>query len=473
MLFLGDRSHPEIRTFQNEKSASFFFSFNNFVWCHIMMKAMIANGNPLKSLHYYTKAKQKFNDSLQPITFTLALNACAKLKNIEKGEMIIKDLNNSRVKNKDMTLLTSLLHFYGECGMFEEALNIWNTIGEGTKEKIQYSAMMKVCNSNAKYAHTLRLYQEMKTKKVGTDHITFILVLNACANLKNFEKGQKMIIKEELSNEEIVKDPTLFSACVCFYGESRKLDKTRHLWNSFISNKHKMNDNDLLIGYNAMMTALNTTEQYLDTISLYHDLPHPNGVTKILVLNACAKSRQFETGISIAKSIPKQEILSDSTLFSAVIHLYGEYKDIDTVRSLWNCLGTRERDIISVNASMTAFINCGAHKEAMSIYDSLGVHDIVKNDVTLLLGLMICVEENAFDKGKRIHDEIVRRGGKKWLSNPKLITALVHLYGNSGDVEAMEDVASLIENDTGSFLCFSLFSCCLIGRRRAIESHWV
>lgn len=76
--------------------------------------------------------------------------------------------------------MTSALKFFVECGDVFNAKKIFSVIDH---DVIDYGQMMKCFNQQKMPLETLRLYRKMKENAVQPDSITYILLIDACAQM--------------------------------------------------------------------------------------------------------------------------------------------------------------------------------------------------------------------------------------------------------------------------------------------------
>lgn len=123
------------------------------------------------------------------ITLTTVSSACAHIGALDIGTRIhIYAINTGLTMNPHV--VSSLVDMYAKCGCIERALHLfykyqykdiycWNVIISGL-----------ALHGNAPAA--LRLFQDMKTKGVTPDHVTFIGVLSACSHAGMLDEGRHL-----------------------------------------------------------------------------------------------------------------------------------------------------------------------------------------------------------------------------------------------------------------------------------------
>ncbi len=93
-------------------------------------------------------------NKLDAATLTLLLNASAKTKSFQFGANIINQFMSGEFfdrKNKNVTLLNSLIHFYGECCVLANVRAIWDILKKEALDMVQkqkFSPILDGCAEN-------------------------------------------------------------------------------------------------------------------------------------------------------------------------------------------------------------------------------------------------------------------------------------------------------------------------------------
>ncbi|CAF1100411.1 unnamed protein product [Didymodactylos carnosus] len=132
------------------------------------MKKLIESRQYKEVLDLFDRQSQVFTDS----TLTLALKACAKLCDRERGIRIHRQLSSQALR--DSFTQTSLIHFYMQCHDIDHAHQIFSAIDR--KTIFMYSAIFKGYISNDMPEKVLELFDEMS---IAPDEVIITILFNA------------------------------------------------------------------------------------------------------------------------------------------------------------------------------------------------------------------------------------------------------------------------------------------------------
>ncbi|KAH7834025.1 hypothetical protein Vadar_012056 [Vaccinium darrowii] len=120
-------------------------------------------------------------------TLSSLLSVCAESVALQLGMQIHQQV--TKLVTADVPLNNSLVTMYARCGEIVQARAIFNEMNS-MKEVISWNAMIGGYASHGFATEALELFGEMKRLKFRPTHITFVSVLNACANAGLVEEGR-------------------------------------------------------------------------------------------------------------------------------------------------------------------------------------------------------------------------------------------------------------------------------------------
>ncbi|KAJ7259930.1 hypothetical protein O6H91_Y408800 [Diphasiastrum complanatum] len=173
-------------------------SERNVVSWNAMIAGYAQNGLGKEALALYEQMKQ---EGVQPdnVTFALLLNACASLAALEQGKLLHSEIIK-RGFQLDVVVANTLVDMYAKCGCTEDARELFDNMSE--RNVVSWTAMIAGYAQNGLGKEALALYEQMKQGGMQPNHVTFVLLLNACASLAALEQGKQLhseIIKKRLS----------------------------------------------------------------------------------------------------------------------------------------------------------------------------------------------------------------------------------------------------------------------------------
>ena len=122
----------------------------------------------------------KLDGQMDEVNMLLFFGACAELGN-EKGLKIGKEIF-SRLSSQQSSekILHAVLNMFTKCSDTTNAESLFSKL---KKNAFNCACMMTMYNNRNETDRTLSLYEEMKRDKIEIDHLNWILVLNALAEL--------------------------------------------------------------------------------------------------------------------------------------------------------------------------------------------------------------------------------------------------------------------------------------------------
>ncbi|KAH7292708.1 hypothetical protein KP509_29G082000 [Ceratopteris richardii] len=136
---------------------------------------------------YYSQMQVEgfFPDS---ITMTSVLKACSGLGRAQVGKEVHTRLLAMELLDKDATLCNGLISMYAKYGLLADAQKVFNNTQ--THDVISWTALIMGYAQSGDVDDVTCLFDEMISKGIRPDSVTFITVLNACSHSGLVEKGQ-------------------------------------------------------------------------------------------------------------------------------------------------------------------------------------------------------------------------------------------------------------------------------------------
>ncbi|MFS7957365.1 putative tetratricopeptide-like helical domain superfamily [Helianthus anomalus] len=162
-------------------------------------------------------------DGEKPDRHTLSslLSACAEIVDIKLGTQIHQQV--IKIVVPDAPLNNSLITMYARCGAITEARAIFEEM-ESRKDVISWNAMIGGYASHGYANKALELFGVMKELSIKPTYITFISVLNACANTGLADQG-RMHFKSMVNDYGIEPRVEHYATLVDIVGRSGQLDE--------------------------------------------------------------------------------------------------------------------------------------------------------------------------------------------------------------------------------------------------------
>ncbi|KAJ7517631.1 hypothetical protein O6H91_21G032400 [Diphasiastrum complanatum] len=265
----------------------------------VSWNAMIAGysqqGLGKEALALYEQMKQ---DAVQPdnVTYVVLLNACATIVAPEQGKQLHSDIIRSGLES-DVMVGNTLVSMYGKCGCMEEAHEVFNKMIE--RDVVSWNAMIAGYAQQGLGKEALALYEQMKQEAVQPDNVTYVVLLNACANFAALEQGKEL--HSDIIRSGFEPDVIVGNTLVDMYAKCGCIEDAREV---FIN----MNERSV-VSWNVMIAGYAQQGLGKEALTLLDQMQskgmEPNEVTYASVLSACSHSNLVDEGRDLFDSLSK------------------------------------------------------------------------------------------------------------------------------------------------------------------------
>ncbi|MCO5559295.1 hypothetical protein L7F22_012890 [Adiantum nelumboides] len=190
---------------------------------------------------------------------------------------------------------------------------------------------------------------------------------------------------------------------------------------------------------------------------MLQDAVTPNNYTFVSLFKACGNIQDLNHGKKLHALVTSKGLTLTLFVGNTLVSMYGKCGAVDQAESVFSAMS--DRDVVSWNAMLSAYIEHDKGKMALLFFRQMQVELRGLNLLTLILALQACgalVEETEF-AGRQMALEIGRALHalghlKGYTSDPLVGTTLLHMYGNCRAVSEAEDIfTALSQHDTVSW----------------------
>ncbi|KAH7289958.1 hypothetical protein KP509_30G025700 [Ceratopteris richardii] len=163
----------------------------------------------------------------------------------------------------------------------------------------------------------------------------------------------------------------------------------------------------------------------------------PNDVTFSCALKACGAVRAAERGREIHAEIISQGLLEKNIILgNALIDLYARCGMLIKAQQVFDELSSR--NVVSWNVLITGYTENKHAKRALECYELMQGEGVCPNAVTFLSLLKACGSFGVAEKGSEIHSEIIRQ--RLLEKDIELGNALIDMYAKCGALDKAQKV---------------------------------
>ena len=427
-----------------EKAAQIFDQLDNkhktVVSCGAMMQAYLQHNMNEEVIRVFFSSQMVDN-----VSCILALKACTNMKDKENGKKIHKFiLNNTKYNYSDhIEVFNALITFYGKIGEIQEAVRIYDSIDNKYKTAVCFGAMMQAYLDNDMNTEVLKLFFEMSSgSSKMINHVSCILALKACGNVKDKENGEQ-IINFILNNmkDNMYKNIELGNTLITFYGKIGEIEEALTIFHQ-IRAKNKID----MVCCNAMMQAYLHCSMNKEAIQLFFSnqmygksSQMVDDVSCILALKGCSNMKDKENGKTIHNFIlndTKYNCGDNIEVFNALITFYGKIGEIEEAVRIYDSIDNKYKTVVCYGAMMQAYLDNDMNKEVLKLFFA---KELYNSNVSCLIALQACGNAKSYYEYLTQIDSKLR-STKQLIQDSRLSSQLISCYGKLGYVKQSEEI---------------------------------
>lgn len=197
------------------------------------------------------------------------------------------------------------------------------------RNNITWNAMITACVQNEHFKEALEVYLQMLLEGLRPSKITFVCVLDACANMAALDMSED--IHANILDSGFELDDFLGSAVINMYAKCGKLDKARITFGSIPEQN--------VVVWNAMIAAYTQNGHGNKALELYQQMQlkaiKPDAITFVSILSACNHTGNVEDGRSYFVSMNSEFGLKHTVEhYECMIDILGRTGQLDEAEDL-------------------------------------------------------------------------------------------------------------------------------------------
>lgn len=268
--------------------------------------------------------------SIFPDSFTLAtvLSACGKFGLLLYGRQIHGHVIRTSCSSE--FVLNSLIDMYAKCGFVDSAYLVFKNRQQGSV--ITWNSMICGFCHNGYSAKAISLFDQMYTKSLEMDAVTFLSAIQACSNSGYLEIGKW--IHHKLITTCFQDDTYINTALLDMYAKCGDLFMARSIFNTMSERT--------VVSWSAMIGGYGMHGQIDLAISLFDRMVEsevkPNAVTFMNILSACSHAGYVEEGKFYFNSMKDFGAEPQSEHFACLIDLLSRGGNLDEAYRIINTM---------------------------------------------------------------------------------------------------------------------------------------
>ncbi|KAI5067673.1 hypothetical protein GOP47_0018201 [Adiantum capillus-veneris] len=398
-----------------------FANPNEWSW-NSLINGYIRCGKPQDALQLYQKMRKCAHAHRDGHTFVAALKACAKLKNLEQGELIHEEIAKLGLLHKNIFVANTVIDMYAKCGSLLKAQQVFDRLPKRTV--VSWNALITGYAEHGRGNECMDCLEKMHLDGVFPNAVTFLSALRACSSLKAVKKGIE--IHREVERQGLLEShPLIGTTLVDLYSKCGLFAKAQQVFNRLPCRD--------VISWTALITGYADHGHGRQAIKCFEQMQRegipPNAVTFIGALKACGVVRNAEKGQEIHAKIDDLGLVgSDIQVSTALLDMYSKLGLLRKAQQVFDKLPSR--DIISWNTLIAGYAEHGHGERTLECFEQMQDDGVSPDEVTYIFSLKACGSIGAIEKGTEIH-EIIRSQGHLG-TNQLLGNSLVNMYAKCG-----------------------------------------
>ena len=222
----------------------------------------------------------------------------------EVGELFDARKMFEEISQPCIVAYNAMLDAFGKNGDMESAFLLFECMPQ--RDVVSWTSIINGFERNGCFSEAIKFFEKMMVHEdvmaclVKPNEATYVSVLSSCANLNGggaLSCGKQIhgyVIRNEI-------ELTAFTgtALIDLYGKTGCLRSAVNVFNQMVVKE--------VCTWNAMMTSLASNGRELDALDMYEKMKvegrHPNEVTFVAVLTACARGKFVEFGLELFRSM--------------------------------------------------------------------------------------------------------------------------------------------------------------------------
>eukprot|EP00250_Pteridium_aquilinum_P006391 c16330_g1_i3 orf=1017-3035(-) len=213
------------------------------------------------------------------VTFATSLASCTNAASLLDGLWLHSSICYSGFES-DVIVGTALVNMYGKCGSVEDARRIFAKLHK--RDVVCWNAIIAVYAQHGHGKEALQLLREMGLADFVPNKITFICILDACANEEALDEGRRLhacLMQYDFESEIVV-----VNALVNFYGKCGSLVDSERLFDKLPKRS--------LFSWTSIIAANGQHGWGGKSLLLFEQMRKdgviPNAVTFVSILSSCS-----------------------------------------------------------------------------------------------------------------------------------------------------------------------------------------
>ena len=413
-----------------------------------------------------------------PVTMVCVISACAKLKDLELGEIVCAYISELGVK-LNTPMVNALVDMYMKCGDLGAARRVFDACVD--KNLVMYNTIMSNYVQHGLAREVLVVLDEMMLQGPRPDKVTMLSAIAACAQLGDLSVGKSShayVLRNGLEGWDNISNAIIDMYMKCGKRESackvfeHMSNKTVVTWNSLIAGLVRDGDVELawrifdempesdLVSWNTMIGALVQASMFEEAIELFREMQNQgikaDRVTMVGVASACGYLGALDLAKWVYTYTRRNDIHIDTQLGTALVDMFSRCGDPQSALHVFEKM--EKRDVSAWTAAIGVTAMEGNTKGAIELFNDMLKQEVKPDDVVFVALLTACSHGGCVDQGR----QLFRSMEKTYGISPRIVHygCMVDLLGRAGLLEEALDLIQSMPMEPNDVTWGSLLAAC-------------
>lgn len=395
------------------------------VW-NVVIRGLTTNGYFQHALEVYYRMRSE-GIRADNYTYPFVIKACAGSFSLVEGQKVHSRLIKVGF-DLDIYACNSLVAMYAKLGLIGLAERVFEELL--VRDLVSWNSMIRGFVSVGEGWNALLCFREMQEVGLRPDRFSIISILGACSLECLLRYGKE--IHGQVIRSRFELDVMVQTSLVDMYGKCGRVDYAETLFERIYQKN--------IVLWNAMIAGYTRNGKPIESFACLkkmqeEDKFNPDIITAINFLPSCAQIGALLHGKTIHGFAMRKGFLPHLVLETALVDMYGKCGEQKLARKVFSNMS--ERNLVSWNAMIVAYVQNGHNREALELFQELWKEPL-KPDATTITSILPAYAEVALlREGKQIHGYVAKLN----LSSSTFISnSIVYMYAKCGDLQTAREI---------------------------------
>lgn len=384
-----------------------------------MVATHMRYGQCVEALRFF---KQMVLEGVNPtiMTYATVLNSCSNPTMLVEGRLIHTHLVKTGIVLHEI-IGCALLSMYGKCGMLSDAHRVFDDMSK--LDVVTWNSIISVYIRHGCSAIALQLLQQMSCYCIKPNSVTFISILDACADLSAFEEGK--LVHYFILDIGIESD-SVWNALLNMYGSCGSSSDAFHVFD-------RMQQKDV-VSWTSLIQVFVQGSRIDKALHAFQRMQEegvkPNRVTFLTITKACINSCDLIEGKLVHMLVVDGHLDMDLAICNALITMYGNCGSLVDACKVFTSIP--KCDAVSWTAVISAYVQTGFKEEAIDFFQQMLGAGVSPTNVTYISIIDALTSLTALKEGEIVHFLVLESGAECSLV---VGNALINFYASCGKLD--------------------------------------